>query len=97
MNPVMAILRWSSDPDETLRRYEQAVARWRQEHGARYAPPLQTAAGPGEKGGLVVVNVFASDEDHLNFGRNMGGPLERVGLPTPEVEHVEVTRLGWPS
>jgi hypothetical protein len=27
----------------------------------------------------------------------MGDPLASVGLPTPEVEHVSVRRLGWPA
>jgi hypothetical protein len=27
----------------------------------------------------------------------MGDPLAAVGLPTPDVEHVSVRRLGWPE
>jgi hypothetical protein len=27
----------------------------------------------------------------------MGDPLAAVGLPTPDVEHVSVGRLGWPE
>jgi hypothetical protein len=40
----------------------------------------------------VVVNVFATDQDHLNFGQKMGEPLAKAGLPTPDIEHL---RLAW--
>jgi hypothetical protein len=95
--PVMAILRWEADPDTALERYERAVAGWRETFGDHSASPLHAIAGKSERGGLVVVNVFRTDEDHLAFGRNMGDPLAAVGLPTPDVEHVSVGRLGWPE
>ncbi len=95
--PVMEILHWDSDPETTLDRYEQAVARWRERFGEQSAGPLHAMAGRSERGGLVVVNVFPTDQDHLAFGRNMGGPLESVGLPTPDVEHVAVRRIDSPA
>jgi hypothetical protein len=95
--PVMAILHWDADPDAALERYETAVTAWRKTFGGRSASPLHAIAGRSERGGLVVVNVFRTDEDHLAFGRNMGEPLAGVGLPTPDVEHVSVGRLGWPE
>ena len=93
--PVMAILRWDTDPDTTLERYDCAVAEWRKTFGDVSAGPLHAIAGRSERGALVVVNIFPTNGDHLAFGRNMGGPLEAVGLPTPDVEHVSVRRLGW--
>jgi len=96
-NPVMAILRWEGDPDTALERYERAVAAWRETFGDLSSGPLHAIAGRSERGGLVVVNVFSTDGDHLAFGRNMGDPLAAVGLPTPDVEHVSVRRLGWPD
>ena len=95
--PVMAILHWEADPDTALERYERAVAAWRETFGDLSSGPLHAIAGRSERGGLVVVNVFPTDGDHLAFGRNMGDPLTAVGLPTPDVEHVSVRRLGWPE
>lgn len=95
--PVMAILRWDADPDEALERYERAVTAWRETFGGHSSGPLHAIAGRSERGGLVVVNVFRTNDDHLAFGRNMGGPLAAVDLPTPDVEHVSVRRLGWPE
>ena len=94
---VMAILRWDADPDSALERYERAVAAWRETFGNDSSGPLHAIAGRSERGGLVVVNVFPTNGDHLVFGRNMGDPLAAVGLPTPDVEHVSVRRLGWPD
>jgi hypothetical protein len=94
---VMAILRWDADPDAALERYERAIAAWRLNFGGQSSGPLHAIAGRSERGGLVVVNVFRTNEDHLAFGRNMGDPLAAVDLPTPDVEHVSVHRLGWPE
>jgi hypothetical protein len=88
IKPVMAILHWEADRDTALERYERAVAAWRQTFGDLSSGPLHAIAGRSERGGLVVVNVFRSNEDHLAFGRNMGDPLAAVDLPTPAVEHV---------
>ena len=95
--PVLAILHWDADQDSALERYERAVNDWREKYGANSSEPLYAIAGRSERGGLVVVNVFRTDEDHLAFGRNMGDPLAGVGLPTPDIEHVSVGRLGWPE
>ena len=95
--PVMAILHWEENPETALERYERAVAAWRKTVGEHSSQPLHAIAGRSERGGLVVVNVFPTNGDHLAFGRNMGDPLTAVGLPTPDVEHVSVRRLGWPE
>ena len=81
--PVMAILHWEADPDTALERYERAVAAWRETFGDLSSGPLHAIAGRSERGGLVVVNVFPTDGDHLAFGRNMGDPLTAVGLRRP--------------
>jgi hypothetical protein len=49
----------------------------------------------GEHGGLVVVNVFPNDDAHRRFGRNMGGPMETVGLSSPQLEHFDVLATGF--
>src|ERR1044071_1673156 len=95
--PVAAILHWEADEDAALERYERAVTAWREKFSSQFAGPLHAIAGRSERGGRVVVNVFPTNEDHLAFGRNMGDPLAAVGLPTPDVEHVSVRRLGWPE
>src|SRR5881628_1938744 len=81
--PVAAILHWDADEDAALERYERAVTAWREKFSGQSAGPLHAIAGRSERGGLVVVNVFPTDEDHLAFGRNMGDPLAAVGLPRP--------------
>src|ERR1041385_1906006 len=93
--PVAAILHWDAEADAALERYERAVTAWREKFRGQSAGPLHAIAGRSERGGLVVVNVCPTDEYHLAFGRNMGEPLAAVGLPTPDVEHVSVRRLGW--
>ena len=95
--PVLAILHWDTDQDSALERYERAVTAWREKFGGKSSGPLHAIAGRSERGGLVVVNVFRTNEDHLAFGRNMGDPLAAVDLPTPDIEHVSVCRLGWPQ
>ena len=57
--------------------------------------PGLVAVAKGENGDLVIVNLFADDEAHTNFGRNLGGPLEAVGLRGPELEHLEVLKVEW--
>ena len=47
----------------------------------------------GERGGLLVVNVFPNEEAHTRFGRNMGGPMEAVGLSDPQLEHLDVRAI----
>jgi hypothetical protein len=92
---VLAILHWDADQDAAFERYERAVTAWREKFGGKSSGPLHAIAGRSERGGLVVVNVFRTNADHLAFGRNMGESLAAVDLPTPDVEHVSVRRLGW--
>ena len=47
----------------------------------------------GEQGGLFIVNVFPSDDAHTHFGRNIGGPMETVGLSNPQLEHLDVLKI----
>ena len=57
---------------------------WQEQSGSEYRLPA-TVVAEGENGEreLAVVNVFATDQDHLNFGQNMGGPMTAVGLTEP--------------
>ena len=41
------------------------------------------------------MNVFPDDEAHTNFGRNLGGPLEAVGLSQPVLEHLGVLKVDF--
>ena len=92
-NPVMVILRWSDDPEAALERYEQALATWRERTGGRAREPVRVIAGRTDRGGLVVVNLFASEEDHHAF-HGVGELLSDAGHVTPEVERVEVMSIG---
>ena len=88
-NPVMVILRWHDDPEAALERYEQAVATWRERSGGHAREPARVIAGRSDRGGLVVVNLFASEQDHhaLHAVRDL---LSDAGHATPEIERVEV-------
>jgi hypothetical protein len=92
---VMVILHWDEDPASALGRYERAVAAWRERFGERSSEPARALAGRSDRGGLVVVNVFATDEEHHAF-HSLGDLLEEVGLPRPDVERVVIER-GWPE
>jgi hypothetical protein len=90
---VMVILRFPGEVDELLERWERAVQRWQELYPDSRLPA--SIASEAENGGLVVVNVFGSDEDHLRFGQKMGTPLREVGLDTPGMEHLAVRRIDW--
>ena len=97
MASVMVTIRYAGDPDELFPKWERAVELWKEEFGDRFAAP-DTIVARGEEGkDLVVVNVFSDDEAHTNFGRNLGGPLEAVGLSAPALEHLEVLRIDFDS
>ena len=97
MAPVMVTIRYAGDPDELFPKWERAVELWKEEFGERFAAP-DTIVSKSESGKeLVVVNVFPDDEAHTNFGRNLGGPLEAVGLSQPVLEHLEVLKVDWAS
>ncbi len=83
----MVTIRFDGDANELFAKWQRAVALWEEEFGAR--GPM-TVVGKGELGGLFVVNVFPDDEAHTYFGRNMGGPMEAVGLSNPQLEHLDV-------
>ncbi len=82
--------------DDLFPKWERAVELWQREFGDRFAA-LDTIVARGENRDLVIVNVFPDDEAHTNFGRNLGGPLETVGLTGPELEHLEVLKVDWAS
>ena len=92
MAPVMVTIRYAGDVDDLFPKWERAVELWQREFGDRFAAP-DTIVARGENGDLVIVNVFPDDEAHTNFGRNLGGPLETVGLSGPDLEHLEVLRV----
>ena len=95
MTSVMVTIRYAGDPDDLFPKWERAVELWKQEFGDRFTAP-DTIVARGEEGReLVVVNVFPDDEAHTNFGRNLGGPLEAVGLSAPKLEHLEVLRIDF--
>ena len=97
MAPVMVTIRYAGDPDELFAKWERVVELWKQEFGGRFTAP-DTIVARGEKGeDLVVINVFPDDEAHTNFGRNLGGALETVGLTAPVLEHLEVLRIEFSS
>ena len=95
MAPVMVTIRYAGEPDELFPKWQRAVELWKQEFGERFSAP-DTIVARGEDGKeLVIVNVFPDDEAHTNFGRNLGGPLEAVGLSAPALEHLDVLTINF--
>ena len=90
----MVTIRYAGDVDDLFPKWERAVELWQREFGDHFAAP-NTIVARGQNGDLVIVNVFPDDEAHTNFGRNLGGPLETVGLSGPELEHFEVLKVDW--
>lgn len=84
---VMVTIRFDGDADELFSRWQRAVELWEEEFETA-GPP--TVVAKVEGGGLFVVNIFPDDEAHTRFGRNMGGPMEAVGLSNPQLEHLDV-------
>jgi hypothetical protein len=93
---VMVTIRYAGDVNDLFPKWERAVELWQREFGDRFAAP-DTIVARGENGDLVIVNVFPDDDAHTNFGRNLGGPLEAVGLSEPELEHLEVLKVNRAS
>jgi hypothetical protein len=62
--------------------------------GVRNTSPA-TVVAKGEHGGLFIVNVFPSEDAHTHFGRNIGGPMEAVGLSNPQLEHLDVLKIAF--
>ena len=87
MSQVMVTIRFEGDADELFSKWQRAVKLWEDEFGT--AGPA-TVVAKDEDGGLFVVNVFPDDQTHTLFGRNMGGPMEAVGLAGPQLEHLDV-------
>ena len=68
---MMVLLRFGGDADDLLPRYLGAVKRWREDDATKnFSPPLMAAHMKTEDG-LLVMNLWASDEDHRNFGLKM--------------------------
>ena len=86
----MVTIRFDGDADELFTKWQRAVKLWEDEFDA--SGPA-TVVAKCERGGLFIVNVFPNDEAHTYFGRNMGGPMETVGLSNPQLEHLDVLAI----
>ena len=86
----MVTIRFDGDADELFTKWQRAVELWEDEFDT--SGPA-TVVAKGEHGGLLIVNVFPNDEAHTYFGRNMGGPMETVGLSNPQLEHLDVLAI----
>jgi hypothetical protein len=89
MDEQVVILRFDGAASDIVARWRRALELWKERY-PDFAPPSPSFIGESERGGVVVVNVFGTDQDHLNFGQKMGEPLAKAGLPTPSIEHVRL-------
>ena len=94
MTPLMVTIRFEGDAEELFPKWQRAVELWKEEFGDRGETP-STVVAEGEHGGLVIVNVFSSDEAHKAFGRDIGGPMGTVGLSGPQLEHLNVRHIDF--
>ena len=90
MSQVMVTIRFDGDAADLFEKWTRAVKLWEEEFET---PAPATVVAKGEHGGLFIVNVFPSDDAHSHFGRNMGGPMETVGLSNPQLEHLDVLKI----
>jgi hypothetical protein len=90
VSQMMVTIRFEGDADELFKKWQRAVELWEKEFET---PGPATIVGRGEDGGIFVVNVFPDDAAHTYFGRNMGGPMEAVGLSNPTLEHLDVLTI----
>jgi hypothetical protein len=94
-NELMVLLRFGGNADDLLPRYLAAANRWRKDEANKeFAGPLM-AAHMKTGDGLLVMNLFRTDEEHREFGLNMGPHLAAEDLTRPWVEHFPVAQLGW--
>ena len=92
---MMVLIRFGGNADDLLPRYLGAVKGWREGEATKdFAPPLMSAHMKTEDG-LLVMNLWATDEDHRNFGLKVGPHLEAEGITRPWVEHYPIAHLGW--
>jgi hypothetical protein len=97
---MMVLIRFGGNADDLLPRWLGAVNRWRKDDATKdFAPPIMAAHMKTEDG-LFVMNLFASDEEHKNFGEKMGPHLQAEGLTRPWIEHYPgratgLGREGW--
>ena len=92
MSQVMVTIRFDGDADELFSKWQRAVELWEDEF--EISGPA-TVVAKSERGGLFIVNVFPNEDAHTRFGRNMGGPMEAVGLSGPQLEHLDVLAIGF--
>lgn len=94
-DPMAVIVRFHGDPDDLLRRFEQARTVWIEAQGSDCDAPVLYAICMAEKG-IVVVTGWADEEHHRVFRRQMGPHLRAVGMKMPdEHEHLRMGRCGW--
>ena len=95
-SPVAVIVRFNGDADELFDDFEKARQQWiAAREGGGYNPPNFYAVGKTDDG-IVIVDCFDTDKDHLEFGENMGEYLEAVGMKGPDhLEHIDIAKLGW--
>jgi hypothetical protein len=92
---MMVLIRFGGDADDLLPRYLNVVKRWREDEATKHHSPPLMAAHMKTEDGLLVMNLFATDEDHKNFGEKLGPHLEAEGITRPWIEHYPIAHLGW--
>lgn len=89
------IVRFKGDPDDLLARFEQARQSWIEAQSGNYNPPIFFAVCKSDEG-IVLIDGWASDEDHKAFGERMGPHLQAAGMQSPDhLEHLWIEKLDW--
>jgi hypothetical protein len=96
-DPIAVHIRFNSDPEDLLDRFEQARRRWIEAQERDYDRPLFYASCTTDDGGAIV-NVCQTAAAHRAFGQRLHAHIDAVGLSPPDqIERMRVTKLGWDS
>jgi hypothetical protein len=91
--PAEAVIaRFAGDPSVLAPRYREAAARY----GATAAAVSPECAHLlADEAGIVVVLVWSDPPGHEPFGRFMQSVIGEIGLPFPEVSHLDEVASSW--
>lgn len=94
-NPIAVILRFNGDPDDLLRRFEQARESLIEAQDDGYNRSAFFALCKADEG-VVLVTGWEAEKDHKAFRKQMMPHLQAVGVGRPEGhENLRIAQLGW--
>lgn len=94
-DPIVVIIRFNGDPDELLKKFEQARRSWIADQQPDYERPLFYATCRTDEG-IAVVSGWETATAHRAFGQGLHPHIHSVGIgPPDQIERLWVKDLGW--